>query len=72
MASTSPTRARILPLAHGTAAVSIMFARTPKIPPIATFAVARCAMLERISIELTNRCTKARGFCYNKSHAAGM
>src|SRR5262245_42707498 len=29
------------------------------------------SMLERISIELTNRCGKGCGFCYNKSHAAG-
>jgi len=28
-------------------------------------------MLERISIELTNRCGKGCRFCYNKSHAAG-
>jgi hypothetical protein len=29
------------------------------------------SMLERISIELTNRCGKGCGFCYNKSHAGG-
>jgi MoaA/NifB/PqqE/SkfB family radical SAM enzyme len=28
-------------------------------------------MLERISIELTNRCSKGCSFCYNNSHAAG-
>jgi MoaA/NifB/PqqE/SkfB family radical SAM enzyme len=32
---------------------------------------SRPPTIERISIELTNRCTKACAFCYNRSHPGG-